>query len=108
MKLSHCVALVLTFCSVLLLAQGCGSSNSGGGGSGGSTMDEEGYRMCCELGAVCHEPGLQAADVKECHDIGHLNDPEACRESYERCLNVCRPRGEGGAGGEAGEHLCVE
>ena len=69
--------------------------------------DEEGLRMCCELGAWCHRVPPDP-DLAECHNIGHLNDPQGCRDNYERCMSLCAPSGEGGAGGafEPSEHAC--
>lgn len=71
------------------------------------SADKEGLRMCCELGAVCHEAGVPDAEKQECHVIGHENDAAACRRNYERCMDLCAPAGEGGAGGEPVEHACL-
>lgn len=63
----------------------------GDDGDGGTPEDTEGLAMCCEIGSVCH---LTAADPiggakQVCHSLGHQNDPAACREQYEDCLDVC-------------------
>lgn len=68
--------------------------------------DEEGLQMCCELGAICHEVGVPDPEKRDCHVIGHENDPGACRDNYQRCLDLCAPGGEGGEGGEPMEHFC--
>jgi hypothetical protein len=68
---------------------------------------EEGLRMCCELGALCHEVGVPDSAKQECHVVGHENDPGACRENYARCKALCAPAGEGGEGGEPMEHACL-
>lgn len=72
-----------------------------------SGEDKQGLRMCCELGAVCHETGVPDPDKRECHVIGHENDAAVCRENYERCMALCAPDGEGGEGGEPVEHACL-
>ncbi len=90
------------------LPVGCGDSDddSGQSGTGGAQgRDEEGLRMCCVLGALCHRPGEQSnAEMQACHELGHENDPDACREGYQDCLDICAA---GGAGGAASEHACL-
>lgn len=71
------------------------------------SSEDAGLRMCCELGAVCHEVGVPDPEKGECHVIGHENDAAVCRENYERCMALCAPAGEGGEGGEEGEHACL-
>ena len=83
---------------------GCGSDDS----EKPADTDTEGLRLCCELGAICHQPGQQTEDVRRCHNIGHLNDPAECRANYDECLALCAPLGEGGGGGEPAEHACIE
>src|SRR5690349_7209080 len=53
--------------------------------------DTEGLAMCCELGAICH-PGADDpinSPKQQCHSLGHENEPAACRERYEECLELC-------------------
>ncbi len=69
--------------------------------------DKGGLRMCCELGAICHDAGVPDPQKQECHVIGHENDAAVCRENYERCMALCAPSGEGGEGGEPVEHACL-
>jgi hypothetical protein len=89
-------------CIGLSLSAGCGSDDE----APVAGPDREGLRLCCELGAICHEAGPQGDDVRSCHNIGHENDAAQCRANYESCLEVCAPLGEGGAGGEPVEHGC--
>jgi hypothetical protein len=59
---------------------------------GGS--DLEGLQMCCYLGEICHEGSETNATFAECHDLGHENDPAACRADFDRCKAACDPMGE--------------
>lgn len=72
------------------------------------SSDREGLAMCCELGDVCHPGDIDqdpiGGEVRNCHDLGHQNDPEACRASYDECIAACtggtrEPEGDG-------EHSC--
>ena len=69
--------------SALALGQACGDEGDG--------TDREGLRMCCELGARCHLDADDPVDSpkRACHDLGHLNEPEGCREQYESCMDLC-------------------
>ena len=74
---------------VLALAALASCGDDGDGGT--EPEDTQGLAMCCEIGSVCH---LTAADPiggakQMCHSLGHENDPAACREQYEDCLDVC-------------------
>lgn len=67
--------------------------------------DAEGHRMCCVLSATCHDAaeasqgeGGQAGaggstqaptTPAQCHDLGHDDDPDACRAAYDDCLELC-------------------
>lgn len=78
---AHAAALLAVFCCV-----GC----SGDGESSAEPKDEEGLALCCELGALCHVVGDDAsAEVIECHELGHANDPQVCRDEYDRCVTAC-------------------
>lgn len=87
-------ALLVLVLSAVPLALACGDDGDG--------TDREGLRMCCELGARCHLDADDPVDSpkRTCHDLGHLNEPGACREQYESCLALCA--------GEPGEepHAC--
>lgn len=76
-------AWFLLLLSALPLALACGEEEDG--------TDREGLRMCCELGARCHLDADDPVDSPKrgCHDLGHLNEPEGCREQYESCMAVC-------------------
>ncbi len=100
------------FLACLSLAASLQVWGCGGGGAGGSdpdppqsrsTGDAEGLRMCCELGAVCHPGADEPADslVSLCHELGHSNQPEACRAQYEECLMGCV------GNEESPEHACL-
>lgn len=94
-------SLVLVGGIVLILSPACSGDDDGDLG-----RDDEGLRMCCELGAICHTVPPDP-DKQECHVIGHENDPAACRKNYERCKALCTAEGEGGEGGEPSEHACL-
>ncbi len=86
--------------------------------------DDEGLQMCCTLGAICHEAdllggaagaggaseGAGGADgdapstAEECHWLGHENDPDRCREYYDRCMQICKL--DEAHQGDAEEHAC--
>src|SRR5688500_15013784 len=69
--------------SAIPLALSCGEEEEG--------TDREGLRMCCELGALCHPDANDPVDSpkRACHDLGHVNEPDGCREQYESCMEVC-------------------
>lgn len=82
-----------------------GLAACGGGGAGEGEepeTDQDGLRMCCDLGAVCHPDADDAIDSpkRACHTLGHTNDAAACRHQYDNCIDVCA--------GEPGEepHFC--
>ena len=87
-------ALLALALSVIPFALACGDDEDG--------IDREGLRMCCELGALCHPDADDplASPKRACHDLGHLNEPDGCREQYESCVALCE--------GEPGEepHSC--
>ncbi len=105
-----------TFATAFLVALfmamplGCGDDDGGSSGGGTGGADEEGLRMCCELGALCHRTGETSGPRVECHELGHENDPAACRANYDRCIALCNPA-EGGAGGGgtpgSSPHACL-
>src|ERR1043165_2566760 len=66
-------------------------------------VDQEGLHMCCELGAYCHPPaGVIASEERQnCHNVGHANDPDACRAIYDDCMVLCADNAE------ASEHYCA-
>jgi len=66
-------------------------------------VDRAGLEMCCELGQYCHpEPNeLNELALRECHDIGHQNDPAVCRARYDGCMQICENE-------NPTEHACLE
>lgn len=81
---------------VLALPAACGTSDDEG-----DSVDEEGLRMCCALGALCHRVSAPDDEIEACHQLGHENDPAACRDAYDHCLDVC------GEDGSSPEHACL-
>jgi hypothetical protein len=99
--------LAVTTLVLAALACGHGHDDDHEHEASGSS-DREGLAMCCELGNVCHPGDVEqdpiGGEVRTCHDLGHQNDPEACRASYDACLVACtggrEPEGDG-------EHSCL-
>jgi hypothetical protein len=61
---------------------------------------------CVALGELCHPVADLARELRECHELGHGNDPERCVASFEDCATRCLAAREeletpspGGAGG---------
>jgi hypothetical protein len=75
----------------------CGSDDEPG-------VDHEGLRMCCEIGAYCHPPAGTIADEQHqhCHNLGHADDPVACRAEYDSCMALCADNPS------PSEHSCAE
>jgi hypothetical protein len=67
-------------------------------------VDHEGLRMCCEIGAYCHPPAGVIADEqrRHCHDLGHADEPGACRAEYDSCMALCADNPD------PEEHSCAE
>lgn len=75
----------------LLTSGGCGNADDGGDDDvdAAADSDAEGLRQCCILGEVCHEVDDRDGPLSACHDVGHQNDPTACRAAFERCIAQC-------------------
>jgi len=70
--------------------------------------ERRGYEVCCLLGALCH-PVSEDTKAGECHDLGHVNDPEACLEVQDECTMACEGLQEMLEGGPNVEpHACIE
>lgn len=70
--------------------------------------ERRGYEVCCLLGALCH-PVSEDTKAGECHDLGHVNDPEACLDVQDECTMVCEGLQEMLEGGPSVErHACIE
>jgi hypothetical protein len=107
MKALLSVLAVLSLCAVACNSDdddGANHQATAGAGGGSTSSDKEGLRMCCELGAICHDAPNPSDVTRDCHDIGHLSEPAQCRQNYERCLTACRAAGAGGGS----EHACVD
>lgn len=48
---------------------------------------EPGDRFCRALGRLCHDT-IDAAG-QACHELGHENDPAACRRQFDDCAETC-------------------
>jgi hypothetical protein len=61
----------------------------------------DGDAACKELGSKCHAGDTGSGLIAECHDIGHVEDPDVCLAKYDECMAVCMvDGGHGGAGGD--------
>lgn len=112
---------------------GTGSSGAGGSSSGGATSSSGGTSstttgsggmggeshgasaaQCEAIGELCHPVDDGDGPLHECHDLGHIGDPEVCAERFDDCITMClaaaEEHGEGGAGGDhahgEGSDLC--
>jgi hypothetical protein len=65
----------------------------GDGDASDAGQDLEGLRQCCYIGEICHEGSEGNEEVAACHDLGHENDPTACRAEFDRCKTLCDPEG---------------
>src|SRR5690606_25775096 len=76
--------------SLAVLGVSCSESKPAVG-----ARDDEGLRMCCTLGAVCHVADLESKGeggaggvgssdgpeaAQECHWLGHDGEPDQCRK----------------------------
>lgn len=52
-------------------------------------VDHEGLQLCCILGAVCHPADDGDGPTSTCHDVGHQNEPDACRAQFDACFTAC-------------------
>ncbi len=59
-----------------------------GDGDGG---DGDGDPLCRALGSLCHDTTDAAGQA--CHELGHENDPEACRRRFDACATLCLAAG---------------
>lgn len=50
---------------------------------------------CASLVSLCHSAAT--AEVRACHDLGHLGDPAMCSARYDACVAECSPRDAGGS-----------
>jgi hypothetical protein len=64
---------------------------------------------CAALGELCHPVDDKDGPLHECHELGHVNDAEACAASFDDCTTKCLAAREaleeadsGGAGGAGG------
>jgi hypothetical protein len=64
--------------------------------------------QCQALGSLCHEVDDGDGPLHDCHDVGHIGDPQACAEVFDDCITMCleaaEGHGAGGSGGAGGEH----
>jgi hypothetical protein len=74
----------------LVLTLACGDDDEGH-----ADLELEGLQKCCYIGQICHEgDSAETPDIGACHDIGHQNDPEACRAKFDMCKMLCDPEDE--------------
>jgi hypothetical protein len=66
---------------------------------------------CAALGELCHPVDDDDGPLHECHELGHVNDPEICAASFDGCATRClaalaelEAEAEHGSGGAPGGH----
>jgi hypothetical protein len=62
---------------------------------------------CAALGELCHPVDDDDGPLHECHELGHVNDAEACAAAFDDCATRCVAAREaleaaGAEGGAAG------
>lgn len=75
---------------------GGGASGEGGGsGEGGASAEGSGKDpYCAALGELCHAVDDEDGPTHECHELGHVNDPEICMEQFDDCATLCLAKRE--------------
>ncbi len=75
------------------------------GGAAGHT-GQEAAPYCRALGSLCHDADTGPGRGRDCHNIGHVGDEEACVEAFAECATFCLEAvdHEGGTGGSSGAH----
>jgi hypothetical protein len=71
----------------------------------GTCVTEGGEKdpRCAALGELCHAVDDQDGPLHECHELGHVNDADACAASFDDCAKRCLAAREAlEAGGDAG------
>lgn len=64
---------------------------------------------CAALGELCHPVADQSDELRECHELGHVNDAASCAAAFDDCAARCIAArkapapAEGGAGGNGSE-----
>jgi hypothetical protein len=65
---------------------------------------------CAALGELCHPVAEQSDALRNCHELGHVNDAASCAASFDDCATRCLAAREaveqaasGGAGGNGPE-----
>lgn len=92
---------------MLVLAPSCGEDAGDSSTEPELTPEQHGLVLCCRIGDTCH-PGSEdpiGGLVRQCHDLGHQNDPDLCRARYDECLAACS---SGRQDVSDGEHGCTE
>lgn len=66
---------------------------------------------CAALGELCHPVADRSDELRECHELGHVNDAGRCAASFDDCAARCIAAreapsvvpSEGGAGGNGSD-----
>ncbi len=64
--------------------------------SAGHHETDAGSALCEELGHTCHAFDDGDGLGRECHEVGHAGDHEACEAIFDQCSQLCR--GDAGPG----------
>ncbi|HEY6080857.1 MAG TPA: hypothetical protein VIW29_18715 [Polyangiaceae bacterium] len=78
-------------CMGVCLESDSGAGGAGGSGSGGAGGAEEPAKdpYCAALGELCHAVDDEDGPTHDCHELGHVNDPEICAASFDECATLC-------------------
>lgn len=82
-------------------APSAGAPGAGGGAGEGAGPVASGEAKCQVLGELCHAADTGSGPISECHELGHVNDADACTAGFADCIEACVPE----SGGE--EPLCA-
>lgn len=57
--------------------------------------DDDGDPFCRALGSLCHGVDDGDGPLHACHELGHEDDPAACRRGFDECATRCLAADEG-------------
>lgn len=90
-------------CVAICVEDDAGAAGASAGGSGAAPDAH-----CAALGELCHPVDDTDGPLHECHEVGHIGNPQNCATEFDRCATLCLAAreeleaGEGADGGAAG------
>lgn len=78
-------------------AGAAGASGQGGApaGAAGASAVASGEAQCLVLGELCHAADSGEGAARECHNLGHEADGDACARGFAGCVETCVDESEG-------------